>query len=288
MASRRTPGEGELRATLRGLRRNRAAIVGGSLIATLVFVAIAAPVIAPFGPTDYRTGPFLDAPSIRHPFGTDTLGRDVLSRTIYGTRYTLWIGIISVSISLCFGVSIGLTAGYFGGALDQALMRLMDVMLAFPQTILALAISAVIGPGLPNMMMAVGISAIPGYARVTRGSTLSAKEETYVEAARVVGCGNARIMIRHILPNVVAPLIVLSTLGLASRLLTAAALGFLGLGAQPPTPEWGLMLSEGRRYLTAAWWVTTFPGLFIMLSVLAINMIGDALSDALDPRLRSA
>jgi ABC-type dipeptide/oligopeptide/nickel transport system permease subunit len=280
-------GEGELAATLRELRGNRGAIVGGLLILVLVLLAIAAPVICPFDPIEYRTGPFLDPPSTRHPFGTDTLGRDVLSRTIYGTRYTVWIGVISVSISLFFGLTIGLPAGYLGGAVDQVFMRMMDMMLAFPQIILALVISTVIGPGLPNMMLAVGISAIPGYARVTRGSTLSVKEQPYVEAARASGCNNGRIIIRHILPNIIAPLIVLSTLGLASRLLTAAALGFLGLGAQPPTPEWGLMLSEGRRYLNTAWWVTTFPGLFIMISVLAINMFGDALCDALDPRLRS-
>ncbi len=272
---------------LRLVVSNGRGAAGLAIILVLVLLAAFASSISHYDPTQYRVGAFLSPPDKTHLFGTDALGRDVFSRTIHGTRYTLWIGIISVSISLVLGVFLGMLGGYFGGLTDEMIMRVMDVLLSLPQLVLALAVATVLGPSLPNLMVAVGISAVPGYARLTRSTVLSAREQQYVEAAKAVGCADGAIMFRHILPNVVAPLVVLSTLGLASRILSAAALSFLGLGAQPPTPEWGLMLSEGRRYLTVAWWVTVFPGLFIVSSVLAINMIGDSLRDALDPRLRS-
>ncbi|MBA7513192.1 Glutathione transport system permease protein GsiD [subsurface metagenome] len=223
-------------------------------------------------------------PSLEHFFGTDALGRDIFSRVIYGSRYSTWIGFISIFISLVIGGNLGLIGGYFGGRVDNVIMRCMDVMFAFPGILLALFIAATLGPGLTNLMIALGISAVPGYARVARSSVLSVKEKPYIEAARSIGCNNFNIIFRHILPNVIAPLIVLSTMGLASRILSAAALSFIGLGAQPPTPEWGLMLSEGRGYLRVAWWMTTFPGLAIMFVVFGINILGDGLRDALDPR----
>jgi peptide/nickel transport system permease protein len=226
-------------------------------------------------------------PSLKHWLGTDQYGRDILSRIIYGTKYSLQLGFISVSIALFFGVPLGLIAGFYGDTrVDNLLMRLVDIMLAFPGILLALIFVAILGPGLNNAMIAVGVSAVPAYTRLVRGSILAAKEHAYVEAARGVGCRNGRILFRHLLPNVIAPVIVLSTQGIALAIIYGSSLSFLGLGAQPPTPEWGTLLSTGRAYLRAQWWISTFPGLAILCTVLAINILGDGLRDALDPRLK--
>jgi len=211
----------------------------------------------------------------------------VYSRVLYGASISLLIGLISVSIASLGGVTAGLISGYYGGWADTLLMRTIDVMLAFPGILLSLVIVSMLGPSITNLMIAVGISSIPGYARLTRGSVLSAREELYVESARAVGVPDGLILTRHILPNIVAPLIVAATLGVGSAILSAAALSFIGLGSQPPSPEWGRMLSEGRQYLRDQWWIATCPGLMIMLAVLAMNLMGDGLRDALDPRLKN-
>jgi peptide/nickel transport system permease protein len=252
----------------------------------LVLIAFCAPWLAPYDPLKVQAHQALQPPSAEFLLGSDQYGRDVLSRTIYGTRISLMVGLISVGIAAGCGLMIGLVAGYCGGIIDGILMRLMDIMLAFPGILLALAIVSILGPNLANLMIAVGISAIPAYARLVRSSVLSAKQQPYVEAARVVGCDNRQILFRHILPNVAAPVIVLGTLGMGTAILAAAALSFIGLGSQPPTPEWGRMLSEGRAYLREHWWIATTPGVAILLTVLSINLLGDGLRDALDPRLK--
>jgi len=278
--------QGQLAISWRQLRRNKGAILGGVLILIEILVAILAPYIAPYEPIDQILADALTGPSKTHLLGTDEVGRDIFSRIIYGTRISLRIGLISVGIASVFGVALGLVAGYYGGFLDDVILRGVDVWLAFPGILLAMAIVAVLGPSIFNVMIAVGFSSIPTYVRITRSSVLSAREMEYVMSARAVGCQGARIMVRHILPNVLAPVIVISTLGVAGAILTAAALSFIGLGAQPPTPEWGAILSVGRQFMRRAWWLTTFPGLAIMITVLGINMFGDGLRDALDPRLR--
>ncbi len=271
---------------LRRLRKNRLAMVGAFLIAGFVFMALFASVISPYDPIAQDWKSVKQAPSSSHPFGTDELGRDLLSRVIHGARISITIGLISVSIGLIVGSSIGLIAGFFGGDWDNVLMRLMDIMLAIPYVLLAIAIVAILGPGLWNTMIAIGIVTIPQFARVVRSSVLEIKATDYVEAARAIGAGNVRIMLRHVLVNSLSPLIVQSTMTIASAILNAAALGFLGLGAQPPIPEWGVMLSDGRLLLLVAPWIVTFPGIAIMLSVLGFNMLGDGLRDALDPRMQ--
>jgi peptide/nickel transport system permease protein len=232
-------------------------------------------------------GDGLQPPNARHWLGTDVLGRDLFTRILFGARTSLQTGLISVTIAVAIGVPLGLVSGFYGGLVDRLLMRLVDLMLTFPGILLALVIIAILGPDLFHAMLAVGISASPTYARVVRATVLSAKEQVYVEAARAIGCVNARIMLRHILPNTLASIIVLATLGVAGAIIAAAALSYLGLGARPPEPEWGALLSEGRNYLRVAWWMTTFPGLAIMTAVLSINLVGDGLRDALDPRLRN-
>jgi len=213
-------------------------------------------------------------------------GRDILSRIFWGGRITLVVGLIAVSISASVGIVLGLVSGFYGGRIDTVIMRFIDILLAFPRIMLALSIVGMLGPGLLNVMVAVGIAGVTGYARLVRGSVLSAKEQLYVEAARVIGCGDIKILFRHLLPNIVGPVIVLATLDVAAAILTASSMSFLGLGVQPPTAEWGYMLNEGRNYLRDAPWITLFPGLAIMLSVLSINMFGDGLRDALDPRMK--
>ncbi len=279
--------ESPWRSALRRLRRNRGAMVGFYLVILLVAVAALATRLAPYDPIRVTPDSALQPPGAKYPLGTDPLGRDVLSRLIHGARISLRIGLVSVGIAAVLGTTLGLVAGFYGRWLDLAVMRIIDLLLAFPNILLALAIIAILGPSIFNLMIAVGISATPGYARLVRGSVLSARENTYVEAAIAVGCPDSLIIWRHILPNVLAPVIILSTLGMAGAILTGAALSFLGLGVQPPTPEWGTMLSDGRNYLRKAWWITTFPGLAIMITVLSINMLGDGLRDALDPRLKT-
>ncbi|MCW5853458.1 MAG: ABC transporter permease [Anaerolineae bacterium] len=270
----------------RQLRRNRGALVGLAIIIFMVIVAFAAPLIAPYDPLEQVVADALKPPSPEHLFGTDDVGRDMLSRIIYGGQITLRVGLISVTIAGTIGTLLGIIAGFYGGWLDTLIMRLIDILLAFPGLLLALTIIAILGPGLFNVMIAVGIGGIPSYTRVARGTTLTVRERDYVMSGRVTGCSDLRIMFRYILPNVLPPLIVLATVGVAGAILTAAGLSFLGLGAQPPTPEWGSMLTNGRTYLRQAWWFTMFPGLAVMVTVLAINMFGDGLRDALDPKLR--
>ncbi len=268
-------------------RRNRAAVVGGCVVLLLGAMAIFAAQVAPYDPIQVLPEQRFLPPSRVHPFGTDELGRDVLSRVVFGARISMTVGLISVGVALVIGVTLGLISGYAGRWADNLIMRVIDVLLAFPGILLAIVIAGTLGPGLRNVMVAVGIFSVPTYARVVRASTLSVKALEYVEALRALGASDARVVLRHILPNVSAPIIVLSTLGVATAILSAAGLSFVGLGAQPPTPEWGAMLSQARPYLRNEWWLATFPGLAIMLTVLAINLFGDGLRDALDPRLRT-
>lgn len=268
------------------MRHDSAVVCGATLLLALTAVALLAPWIAPYSPIEGQAVGALKPPQAGYWFGTDPLARDVFSRILYGARISLQVGLVSVAIGLLAGSLLGLVAGFYRGWIDSVLMRLTDVMLAFPFLLLALMVVFILGADLINVMIALGISSIPDYARLVRGSVLSAREHVYVDAARVVGCRDRTIMWRHILPNVIAPVLVVSTLNVARAIISAASLSFLGMGAQPPTPEWGAMLSEGRNYLRQAWWVATFPGLAIMVTVLAINMLGDGLRDVLDPRIR--
>jgi peptide/nickel transport system permease protein len=265
-------------------------IVGGSLIVFLLFIALFAPVIAPFDPIQVRVADSLLPPGSKgHLLGTDDLGRDVLSRVMWGARISLSVGVISVSIGFVVGVSIGLIAGYLGGMFDLLAMRAVDALLAFPFLVLAIAITAALGPEIRNAMIAIGIVAVPAYARLTRGQVLSVREREFVVAARTVGASPLRIVLRHIFPNITNPLVVQATLGTAGAILAEAALSFLGLGAQAPTPSWGLDISYSQRYLAnLKWWMSAGPGIAIFLAVFSFNFLGDALRDALDPRLRRA
>ena len=269
------------------LVRQRGALLGLLVLAALGTMAVAAPWLAARDPIRTAAREALQPPGGRFLLGSDQFGRDVASRVVYGARVSLLVGLISVSIAVAIGAPLGLVSGYYGGRLDALIMRVMDVLLAFPGILLALAIVSVLSPGLGNVMIAVGLSAVPGYARLVRATVLAAREHLYVEAARALGRRDGGILVRDILPNVVAPLIVTATLGLGGAILSAAALSFLGLGSQPPQPEWGRMLSEGRDYLREAWWISTFPGLGILLTVLAMNLVGDGLRDVLDPRLKT-
>jgi len=271
----------------RRLKKHRLALAGGAFFIFLVFVALTAPWLAPYGPYTPDYAHVLEAPSLAHPMGTDELGRDELSRVIYGTQLSLEVGLVSVALAVVCGVFLGAVAGYYGGRLDDVIMRLMDIILAFPGILLAIAVLAVLGQGLGKAMLAIGLVSIPSYARIARGSVLSVKESEYVEAARALGLSDRRIIWRHILPNIMAPLIVRTTLGTSEAILEAAALGFLGLGAKLPHAEWGLMLSRGRAYLYQAPHLALFPGLAITATVLALNLLGDGLRDALDPRLKT-
>jgi peptide/nickel transport system permease protein len=271
---------------LRRLARNRGAAVGGLVFLLVVLLALAAPVLAPHDPVRLNVVESLEAPGARHWLGTDQFGRDVLSRIIYGSRVSVAMGIVAVAISVGAGSMLGLLAGFYRGPVDLVVMRLVDVMLAFPGILLALVIIAVLGPDLKSAMIAVGISGMPLFIRVVRASTLAVRELHYVEAAQATGCGDLRVLARHVLPNVLTPIIVLVTLGIPSAIVTGAALSFLGLGIKPPTPDWGEMLSRGRAFMGTAWWLSTFPGLAIAIVVLAINRFGDGLRDALDPRMK--
>ncbi|MDR7123215.1 ABC transporter permease subunit [Pseudotabrizicola sp. 4114] len=273
-------------------RQNRGAVVGLVVFVLLVLIAFLAPVLAPHSPTQQFRDALLVPPVWQEGgrsgflLGTDAVGRDMLSRLIYGSQYSLFIGVVVVSIALVGGIVIGLLAGFFGGWVDNVIMRVMDVILAFPSLLLALVLVAVLGPGLTNAMIAIAIVYQPHFARLTRAAVMSEMKRDYVTAARVAGAGRLRLMFRTILPNCLAPLIVQATLSFSSAVLDSAALGFLGMGAQPPSPEWGTMLAEAREFILRAWWVVTFPGLAILISVLAINLTGDGLRDALDPKLK--
>jgi peptide/nickel transport system permease protein len=269
----------------RQFRRNPGAIVGTALLVAIVLAAVLAPYLAHYAPDD-QLGESRLPPGQEFWLGTDVFGRDIYSRILYGGRLSLAVGVVSVGIGLSAGIVLGLLAGYYGHKVDAVVMMAVDIMLSFPGILLAMGIIAILGVGLQNVMVAVGISAIPAYTRLVRSSVLSTKNLAFVEAARVVGAGNGRVMFRHVLPSVFGPVIVLATLSIATAILSAAGLSFLGLGAQPPTPEWGAMVSDGRDYLRAAWWIAGMPGFAIMLAVMAVNLVGDGLRDALDPRLR--
>ena len=281
------------RGRFRGLRdiwtrmkRNRLAMVGLVIIIILVITAIFADYIAPYGYAEQNLANQYQTPNAEHWFGTDELGRDIFSRVVYGSRVSLRVGFISVSISMTIGVAIGAITGYYGGKIDNILMRFIDIVQALPDILLAIAIMAALGPGLTNLMVAVGIAAIPGYARLVRSSVLSLRDQEFVEAARANGSSDARIILKHIIPNCMAPIIVQATLGVAYAIINAAGLSFIGLGLEPPTPEWGAMLSGGRAYIRDYPHMTLVPGLAIVLTILALNLLGDGLRDALDPKLK--
>ncbi len=271
---------------LRRLGRNRAAVAGGLVVATFVAVALLAPLLAPHEPLRGRLSQRLQPPSAAHWLGTDELGRDVFSRVIYGARISLQIQVAAVGLGLLLGTLLGLAAGYVGRWVDQLVMRLMDILMAFPGIFLALAIIAALGTGLANLIVAAGIFLVPQFARVVRASILALKGKEFVEAARALGEGDLAIVVRYLLPNALAPIIVQASLRMATVLLTASGLSFLGLGVQPPAPEWGAMLSNARSYMLTAPHLATVPGLAIMLVVLGFNLLGDGLRDALDPQLR--
>ncbi len=270
---------------LRRITQHRGAVAGAVLIAGLFLGALMAPSFARYDPTEPHFGLRLQPPSAVFPLGTDSFGRDILSRLAYGGRVSLVVGAVSVLVSFAVGLPLGIVAGYAGGRTDNLIMRAIDVWLAFPELLLAIGIVAVLGPGLQNVMLAIGISGVPGVCRLVRGSVLSIKEEAYIEVARAVGGTAAHIVRAHVFPNVLAPVLVLLTLRLGTAILAGVGLSFLGLGVQPPTPEWGAMVAEGRAYLQQAWWVSTIPGAAIFISVMGFNMLGDGLRDALDPRL---
>ncbi|WDR07024.1 ABC transporter permease subunit [Devosia rhodophyticola] len=271
---------------------NRGAVIGLVVFILLVLVAIFAPLLAPYSPDEQFRDALLvppaweDGGSMSFLLGTDPVGRDMLSRLIHGSRYSLFIGLVVVTVALSVGVTLGVLAGYFGGWVDAVIMRLMDIILAFPSLLLALVLVAILGPGLFNAMLAIALVLQPHFARLARAAVMAEKSREYVTSAKVAGAGHIRLMLITILPNCVAPLIVQATLSFSNAILEAAALGFLGMGAQPPTPEWGTMLATAREFILRAPWVVTFPGLAILITVLAINLVGDGLRDALDPKLK--
>jgi len=272
----------------RRLLDNRGAAAGLAVMALLVLVAVAAPLVTPHGPAEqfrtlYLLPPFQNA---SFPLGTDSLGRDILTRLIYGAQLSLLIGAVVVALSLSVGTLLGLVAAFAGGVLDVAIMRTMDVLLVFPSLLLAIVVVAILGPGLTNAMLAVAVVLLPGYVRLARAAALGELAREYVVATRSAGAGVWRLMLLVVLPNCAAPLIVQATLGFSAAILDAAALGFLGLGAQPPTPEWGTMLADALQFYQRAWWLLAFPGIAILVTVMAFNLLGDGLRDALDPKLR--
>lgn len=269
----------------RRLGRKPRAVVGAAMIAAMTISAVFAPVIAPYDPAEQRFTSLLQGPSAAHPLGTDELGRDTLSRVIYGARVSLQVGIIAVGLSLLIGGCLGLVSGYAGGTVDSIIMRTMDGLLAFPALVLALAITAMLGPSLRNAMIAIGVTGVPSFARLVRGQVLAVRDLEYVQAAQSVGAGHGRIMLRHVLPNTTAPIIVETSIAVPAAILAEAGLSFLGLGVQPPTPSWGAMIDTAQGYMQREPWIAIAPGGAILITVLAFNFLGDALRDALDPRL---
>ena len=286
------PRPGRLREFWYYFRENRGAVFGLWIFAAFIFVAIFAPLIAPHDPTQQFRDALLKPPfweeggSIAYALGTDALGRDMLSRLLYGARYSFYVGIVVVAVGASGGIVLGLLSGFAPRWLDTIIMRVMDIILAFPSLLLALVLVAILGPSLTNAMIAIAIVLQPHYVRLTRASVMSERSKDYVTAARVTGASTARLMFATVLPNCLSPIIVQAALSFSTAILDAAALGFLGMGAQPPTPEWGTMLAEAREFILRAWWVVTLPGLAILITVLAINLMGDGLRDALDPKLK--
>lgn len=283
---------GPLREFWHYFSENKGAVGGLVVIVTVVLLAIFAPLIAPHSPILTNSSAFLKPPvwqaggSWTYPLGTDAIGRDLLSRLIWGARLSLLIGICVVVISLIAGTTLGLVAGFFRGTTEIVIMRAMDIILTLPSLLLAIVVVAILGPGIINAMLAIAVVALPYYVRVVRAAVIAEVSRDYVTAAKVSGAGTLRLMFKEVLPNCAAPLIVQASLGISSAILDAAALGFLGLGAQPPSPEWGTMLADAREFVLRAWWVVTFPGLMILVTVLAFNLVGDGLRDALDPKLK--
>jgi dipeptide transport system permease protein len=267
-------------------------VAGLATVVVVILLALFAPWIAPYAPQLTDSSAFLKPPAWQaggtwaHPLGTDAIGRDLLSRLIHGARLSLLIGVAVVALSIVTGIVLGLVAGFYRGAVEISIMRLMDIILTLPSLLLAIVIVAILGPGLMNAMLAVAVVVLPHYVRITRAAVISETSKDYVVAARVAGAGRLRLMLREVLPNCAAPLIVQASLGVSTAILDAAALGFLGLGAQPPAAEWGTMLADAREFVLRAWWVVTFPGLMILVTVLAFNLLGDGLRDALDPKLK--
>ncbi|GLC90291.1 nickel transporter permease [Lysinibacillus piscis] len=271
----------------RSFRKNKVSLVGAGIVLFFIFLALVGPWIAPQGINEQDLAKRLLAPSSEHWFGTDDFGRDILSRIIHGARVSLWVGFFSVILSIVVGSFLGIIAGYYGKWVDMIISRIFDIMLAFPSILLAIAVVAVLGPSLQNALIAIAIINIPNFGRLIRSKVLSVKEEEYIVAAKAIGMHDARILFAHILPNSMTPIIVQGTLAIATAIIEAAALGFLGLGAQAPTPEWGKMLADARKFLLNAPWTMIFPGLAIMLTVLGFNLMGDGLRDALDPKMKS-
>jgi dipeptide transport system permease protein len=271
---------------------NTGAVIGLVTVVTIVLIAISADLIAPHSPIEQYREHFLlppvwlDGGNWSFPLGTDAVGRDILSRLMHGSRYSLFVGVIVLTLSLSIGITLGLVAAYFRGTVEFVIMRMMDVILAIPGLLLALVIVAILGPSLRNAMIAIAVVFLPHFVRLTRASAVTQMTLDYVTASRVAGAGRLRLMVITVLPNCMAPLIVQATLGFSSAILDAAALGFLGMGAQPPIPEWGTMLADAREFILRAWWVVTFPGLAILIAVLAFNLMGDGLRDALDPKMK--
>ena len=270
----------------RNVSRYGMLLAGASLVGLMSLCALLAPVIAPFDPTELNVDIILQAPSLAHPFGTDALGRDVLSRMLYGARVSLWVGFVAVGLSVAIGLVLGLAAGYFGGIVDEVIMRGVDVMLCFPSFFLILAVIAFLEPSLTNIMIVIGLTSWMGVARLVRAETLSLRGRDFILAAKVAGAGPVRIIFSHILPNALAPVLVSATLGVAGAILVESSLSFLGLGVQPPMPSWGNMLMEGKNVLEIAPWLSFFPGLAILFTVLGYNLLGESLRDVLDPRLK--
>ena len=279
-------GESQWQIAWRTLRRDTLSMFGLAGLILLILMTIVSPLLVPYDPTEMDYDHLLEPPSKAHLWGTDDLGRDVLSRVLSGGRESLRVAFIAIAIAIGGGIVVGLISGYYGGWVDDLIQRIVEIMMAFPTILLLLSIVAALGPSLSTVLIAIGISSIPTYSRLVRGSVLAARNYEYVTAAEVIGATNRRIMFRHILPNIVAPIIVYSTLGLGGNIMMTAGLSYIGLGAQPPSPEWGAMLNYGRNYLRDAWWMSIFPGLAIFIAVLCINILGDGLRDALDPRLR--
>lgn len=272
----------------RMLKRNKMAMIGLGILVVLILLAIFADVIADYDDVVIKmnTSIRLQGPSKDHILGTDELGRDIFARIIHGARVSLQVGIIAVGIAILVGGTLGAIAGFYGGKLDNVIMRIMDIFLAIPSILLAISIVSALGSSMPNLMIAVGVSSIPSYARIVRASVLSIKDQEFIEAARAIGAKDSRIIIKHIIPNSLAPVIVQGTLGVAGAILSTAGLSFIGLGIEKPAPEWGAMLSGGRQHLRDAWHVAAFPGIAIMVTILSLNLLGDGLRDALDPRLK--
>ncbi|WP_200773741.1 nickel transporter permease [Tepidimicrobium xylanilyticum] len=268
------------------LKKNRLAIIGLVILVILILVAIFANIIAPYGYDEQDLQNTFQTPSLKHLFGTDEFGRDIFSRIIYGSRISLQVGVIAVGIAVVVGGFLGAVAGYFSGKVDNVIMRIMDILLSIPQMLLAISIVAALGNSLINLMIAVGVSSIPQYARIVRASVISIKNQEFVESAKATGSSDLRIIFKHVIPNCLAPVIVQATLGIGLAILTAAGLSFIGLGIKPPTPEWGAMLSGGRMYIRNYPHLTLFPGIAIVITIFAFNVLGDGLRDALDPKLK--